>query len=113
MADFDHIATTYDSSFTNTLVGKAQRDLVYASLDAVFPSLKGVDVLEINCGTGSDALHFAEQGANVLATDISPSMIDYAKEKCTVSDNVSFEVLAINKLATFHPEKTFDLIFSN
>lgn len=112
-ADFDHIATNYDASFTNTLIGKAQRNLVYASLEAIFPSLKGINVLEINCGTGADALRFSEQGANVIATDISPSMINYAIEKSIEKNNVSFEVLDINKLTTFHPEKTFDLIFSN
>jgi len=41
----------------------------------------GDHVLELNCGTGADALFLAQHGINVLATDISPAMIARTKEK--------------------------------
>ncbi len=39
-------------------------------------------ILELGCGEGRDAFPLLEQGHNLLATDISPAAIDYAKEKC-------------------------------
>jgi ubiquinone/menaquinone biosynthesis C-methylase UbiE len=113
LADFDHIAASYDNSFTNTPVGKAQRDLVYASLKVAVPNFNELNVLEINCGTGEDAAYFARQGANIVATDISMEMIETAKQKHGHQDALTFSVLDINDLDTFLSEKRFDLIFSN
>jgi ubiquinone/menaquinone biosynthesis C-methylase UbiE len=42
---------------------------------------KGNSVLELNCGTGADALFLAKQGIGVLATDISSAMIARTQEK--------------------------------
>lgn len=60
----------------------------------------GDRVLEIGCGTGSTALHHAQRVDHVLATDISPRMIDIARDKATAAgiDNVSFEVCGIDAL---------------
>ncbi len=113
MADFDHIASTYDNSFTNTLVGKAQRKLVYTSLANAFPNFNEKEILEINCGTGEDALYFSKLGAQVIATDISPTMIKSARAKAPPQTTISFEVLDINDLDSFKKEQSFDLIFSN
>ena len=55
------------------------------------------EVLEIGCGTGSTALAHAAYVKHILATDISPAMIDIAGDKAEASqvDNVSFEVQAV------------------
>ena len=55
------------------------------------------EVLEIGCGTGSTALAHAPYVKHILATDISPAMIDIAGDKAEASqvDNVSFEVQAV------------------
>ncbi|MEM6937515.1 MAG: class I SAM-dependent methyltransferase [Pseudomonadota bacterium] len=57
-------------------------------------------VLEIGCGTGSTALHHASRVASVLGTDISPRMIDIAREKARAAgaDNVAFEVSSVEDL---------------
>lgn len=39
------------------------------------------DVLEIGCGTGTTALRLAPFTRRLLATDVSPNMIDIAREK--------------------------------
>lgn len=41
----------------------------------------GSRVLEMNCGTGEDALWLARQGMHVLATDVSPRMLQIARDK--------------------------------
>src|SRR5450432_2015911 len=38
-------------------------------------------ILELNSGTGIDALHFVQQGHSVHATDLSDGMIEQIKKK--------------------------------
>lgn len=115
MADFDHVAEAYDKEFTHTEIGKYQRDLVYQFLQEGINDLNGKNILEINAGTGEDAIWFANQGAKVTCTDISPNMVDVAKAKAnTYNDlNISHEVLDITKLSASFSNPTFDVVFSN
>ena len=57
-------------------------------------------VLEIGCGTGTTALHHAPRVAHTLATDISPGMIEIARDKASAArvENVTFEVSSIDDL---------------
>ena len=77
---FDNYAEHYDEHFTNSLIGKAQRQQVYSYLSTLnyFTNKK---ILEINCGTGEDAKVFSEHKSHVTATDISEKMIAFAKRK--------------------------------
>lgn len=120
--DFDHIAKDYDTDFTHSEIGKCQRRSVYKYLDSLFQknNNKTNNTLELNCGTGEDAIWFAKKGHTVLATDISPEMINVAQEKAKGIDNLKFKQLDINNLNVIssNPETSgekskFDLIFSN
>lgn len=116
MALFDAIAATYDKDFTSTAVGKAQRLQVYAHIDAIISVPKALDILELNCGTGEDALYFASKGHQVTATDISTEMLDVVRTKIkfqAVSPNVHLMQLDINELGTCFSGKSFDVVFSN
>ena len=55
------------------------------------------EVLEIGCGTGTTALAHAPYVKRILATDISPAMINIARDKAEAGeiDNVSFETQAV------------------
>src|SRR5439155_1758061 len=75
-APFDAIADTYDESFSDSSIGRAQRRVVWMETDRTFQA--GQRILEINCGTGIDALHLAHRGVAVLACDASPRMIAVA-----------------------------------
>ena len=57
-------------------------------------------VLEFGCGTGSTAIAHAPHVKQVLASDVSPKMIEIAREKAAAAgvDNVSFEVAALDDL---------------
>lgn len=112
-ADFDHTAHNYDQDFTATPIGKVQRELVFKSLKNCFSVTPQTRILEINCGTGEDALHFGELGAKVLATDISSQMVRISKQKTHHLPNVTCEVLDINNLEKLQTQDKFDLIFSN
>jgi ubiquinone/menaquinone biosynthesis C-methylase UbiE len=76
---FDRMAANYDAVWTNTPIGRAQRDLVWREVDRFFQA--GERILDIGCGTGEDALHFAARGVRVYATDASPAMVQIACER--------------------------------
>ena len=62
-----------------TAIGRAQRNLVWRDIDALFHA--GERILDIGCGTGEDAAHFAARGVHVYATDASPAMVRVARER--------------------------------
>jgi magnesium-protoporphyrin O-methyltransferase len=43
-------------------------------------------VLDAGCGTGALALAAAQRGAQVLAIDLSPTLVNLARERCTPVD---------------------------
>lgn len=65
-------------------------------------------ILEIGCGEGRDAQVLLEKGFNLLATDISPGVIQYCQEMFAVYKD-SFKVL--NCVKDSLPEK-FDFIYA-
>ena len=73
---FDALAVDYDDTFTHTVIGRTMRAAVWRRTDELF--VAGSRVLELNCGTGVDALHLMERGVRVLATDASQGMVDVA-----------------------------------
>lgn len=109
---FDISASTYDDTFTNTKIGRAQREKVYKNLDTIFSTDKKLDVLELNCGTGVDALAFAKKGHKIIATDISEEMIKIADKKNNCK-NLNFKVLDCKNLSVHTFQNQFDVIFSN
>jgi ubiquinone/menaquinone biosynthesis C-methylase UbiE len=115
-AAFNYIAQNYDNDFTNTLVGKAQRKLVWQHLEKLVDSEKNLTILELNCGTGEDAIWLAEKGHQVWATDISQEMIfcvDTKVNKYGLLNNVSTKVTDIQSINNLFSANKFDLVFSN
>lgn len=113
---FDAIAGTYDSDFTNSTIGKLQRNKVHAFVTAQLAEKKSLHILEINCGTGEDAIWLAKQGNTVIATDISNEMIAIAKQKQALLStpyHLTFEVCGFTELNNKYNNQQFDLIFSN
>ena len=110
--DFDIAAKNYDNVFTFSKIGSAQRQRVFNYLNPIINTTKRLSVLELNCGTGVDAIKLANLGHHVLATDISKSMIDIAKAKETPK-NLDFKIQDINTISNQTFQKQFDLIFSN
>src|SRR5215472_15307009 len=76
---FDHLAVNYDAKFTHSSIGRAQRMAVWECAQQIFKPRSRL--LELNCGTGEDALHFARQGFHVTACDISAAMVEEARKK--------------------------------
>jgi magnesium-protoporphyrin O-methyltransferase len=72
---------------------RAGRDQMRSNLIARLPdSLSGKRILDAGCGTGALALELANKGASVVAIDLSPNLIELAKERISPSDrqNIDF-----------------------
>ena len=110
---FDARAEGYDGQFTRTRIGTAMRAAVWARCAVRFRP--GFRILEMNCGTGEDARWLASQGMQVLATDISPRMIEVAQRKLaglTENDAVQLQTLAWEQLGQL-AAAPFDGLLSN
>ncbi len=111
---FDAYAADYDSAFTHSRIGRLQRAQVWQALRPYLD--KPLKILEVNCGTGVDALWLAAQGHEVLATDVSPGMIAICQKKLQ-QDNpatkIDFQVSDFSQLTKLASAGPFDLIFSN
>jgi magnesium-protoporphyrin O-methyltransferase len=61
---------------------RAGRDRMRATLLSYLPEdLRGQRVLDAGCGTGALAVAAAQRGADVLAIDISPSLVQLGRER--------------------------------
>jgi ubiquinone/menaquinone biosynthesis C-methylase UbiE len=127
---FNFLASDYDRNFGNSLSGQLQRKRVHRLTLKHLPE-GPLNILEINCGTGIDALWLARQGHKVEATDASAEMIRVAKEKiglgipgriihtgkpmqaADLADSVEFKVCAFDKIGIEFPGRKFDVIFSD
>lgn len=110
---FDKIAESYDSRDNQNAILLWMRGVVHDVYMQNIP--KGSKILELNAGTGVDAMFLANKGMTVYATDISGEMIEVlmSNAKAQISngrvrcDVKSFE--EIDKIA----ESGFDAVVSN
>lgn len=127
---FDSVARDYDAAFTKTAVGRLLRERVWqilvdlgigglGYLDAnnsnqQTPKSLNQQALELNCGTGEDAVWLAQQGFWVLATDISPVMVALTENKARQNGAIGRIQTQVRSFAEVgNLEGPFDLVFSN
>jgi SAM-dependent methyltransferase len=112
-AAFDDAAPTYDEDFTASVIGRIQREALWRHLTQLFP--RRGRLLDLGCGAGEDAVRFARRGSEVDGIDISPAMVELARERARaegVEDCARFDALPIEKLDEL-PECGFDGAFSS
>jgi SAM-dependent methyltransferase len=80
---FDSVAPTYDGPQGNNHLIQRMRDIVWRQIDALLPAVPA-EMIDLGCGTGIDAQHFAELGHHVVATDWSPAMVERAAARADV-----------------------------
>jgi ubiquinone/menaquinone biosynthesis C-methylase UbiE len=115
-APFDDIASAYDSHFTHSRIGQLQRQFVWSKMEDILPQLQGIDVLELNCGTGEDALLFGNHGFSIVATDVSHEMLKMLETKVkgySLQHKISSRYLDLTSFDSSTFDKKFDLVFSN
>src|ERR1700678_1122136 len=113
-AYWDTAAETYVQDFTGTGIGETRRDAVWRRFAKIFSP--GQKLLELNCGTGIDAVHLAGQGIQLVACDISLRMIEIARQHAASTDTgalIDFKVLPNEEIGSLPGENVFDGAFSN
>ncbi|MDI6752488.1 MAG: class I SAM-dependent methyltransferase [bacterium] len=102
---------------------KVEDLLVYESFDAptavenqealhAFGPLKDKRILDLGCGSGEASVYFAIKGAKVVASDISPLMLEVVKR---LALHHQVKVQPINTAGEFlcFADESFDYIFGN
>lgn len=113
---FNVLAGNYDAVFTESLIGQAQRRVSHKWLRPLLAGKPGLQLLEINCGTGADAYWMAEHGHFVTATDGSPAMIDKAQQRSATTALLHqpvFQICAFEELQAAFQGRRFNCIVSN
>jgi len=109
-AAFDSLAGQYDELFGNNAIIARLRQKIYSTIDfLVRPPAR---ILDINCGTGTDALYLADKGFTVIGVDLSTRMIAEAASKSVQRPNVRFVEGSFEKLSDLEANE-FDLVLSN
>lgn len=104
----------FDNIYAGNTIVSYKRNRVRAH---VLQYLKaGASILELNSGTGDDALFFSRQGFRVHATDISGGMQQQLKQKVRdegMEHLISSEMCSFTQLNLLKNRGPFDHIFSN
>lgn len=78
--------------------------------------LKGKKLLEIGCGSGMQALYFAENGADVTVIDLSPESVRAVEKlaaKHGTSQKLALRARLMNAESLEFPPATFDAVYIN
>ena len=111
---FSRQSGIFDKLYSNNTIVNYKRERVRAH---VLHYLKpGGAILELNSGTGEDALFFAQQGHRVHATDISTGMQQQLRQKVKknkMEHLITNELCSYTQLHLLKDKGPFDHIFSN
>jgi ubiquinone/menaquinone biosynthesis C-methylase UbiE len=110
---FSRTAEKYDSFAEDHPHLTRMRNKVYAHMMRYVPL--GARILEINAGSGTDAVRLAQLGYFVHATDIAPGMLNRLREKVDrlgLHDRVTVEERSFLSLANVQGAP-FDVVFSD
>jgi len=108
---FSRTAKKYDAFADDHPHLTRMRNKVYAHIERYIP--KDARILELNCGTGIDAVELAKHGYIIHATDNSPGMLNQLPEKIArnnVDEKITFQQCSFTELNKVHGAP-FDAIF--
>jgi ubiquinone/menaquinone biosynthesis C-methylase UbiE len=110
---FDNIARNYDERDNQNAILQWMRSVVHKVYLQNLP--ENAKVLELNSGTGIDAVFLADKGMTVYATDISPEMIKVliSNAKAEIAKGmIKAEALSFDEIGNIN-ETGFDAVVSN
>lgn len=109
---FSSVYSEYERLSTENAIDISRRNCIRKQVDFFLgPNHK---ILEINAGSGIDAVYFAQKGNFVLATDISDASENHINRKIETHglSNLQFQKCSFTELQNNINEK-FDYVFSN
>lgn len=110
---FDKIAGTYDIRDNQNAILQWMRGVVHGVYLKHLPP--GAKVLELNAGTGVDAVFLTSKGMTVYATDISPEMVNIIRSKVKsqkAENKIKAEALSFSEIDKL-TETGFEAVVSN
>ncbi len=113
-AAFTKQSGVFDDRFGRNTIVQYKRERVRRLVQKYLP-LHG-EILELNSGTGEDAVWFADQGYRVHATDLSTGMQGVLRNKVEIKGLqpvISTEICSFTQLESLTQKGPYDLIFSN
>ncbi len=111
---FTKQAIHFDQLYNENTIIQFKRDRVRRHMCRFLPL--NSSILELNAGTGEDAIWLAQHGHNIHATDIASGMQDILKKKVKASglqEKITHELRSFNELEQLQNKGPFDHIFSN
>lgn len=81
LASWDENAEYWDD-YMGEKSNRWHRELIRPNTEKLLEIKEGQTVLDVACGNGNFSKRLAELGANVIAFDYSPKMIERAKSRC-------------------------------
>ncbi len=111
---FSKQSVVFDEIYSTDKIIQYKRERVRAHVLKHIP--KNASILELNAGTGEDALYFAEQGFIVHATDISTGMLTILERKVAdkqLGNRITEEQCSFTALESLLNKGPYDQVFSN
>jgi len=110
---FDGLASRYDEEFEYNPITQHLRKVLWQRMLHYFQP--GQTILDLNCGTGTDALFLAQNGINVTCIDSSAEMIRRTRMKTELKGlqkQITAHIMAIEDIESLLPQ-TYDGAISN
>jgi ubiquinone/menaquinone biosynthesis C-methylase UbiE len=111
---FGSQAIIFDQLYGSDTTIRYKRDRVRAHVEQRLPA--HASILELNAGTGEDAIYFAGKGHRVHATDIAHQMLQQLQTKVQGANkegSITTELCDFTKLGQLNERGPYDLAFSN
>jgi len=111
---FTRQSSIFDEIYSANTIIQYKRDRVRTHVENFLKP--NSNILELNAGTGEDAIYFAQKGHHVHATDISEGMQTELKKKRDIAglhSSISTEICSFTELYNLKNKGPYDFIFSN
>jgi ubiquinone/menaquinone biosynthesis C-methylase UbiE len=111
---FSAQSNKFDQLYSKNKIIEYKRERVRTHLKKFIKP--GHFILELNSGTGEDAIWLAKQNCKVHATDISTGMLEIIQQKIKndgLGDLITHEICSFTALESLQQKGPFDVIFSN
>lgn len=108
---FDALYNEYEQLSRENAIDISRRNLIRGCVERCLSP--GGSLLELNAGSGIDALYFAQKGHDVLATDVSQGSETFIRQKIAEHGSLRLRFQRCNFELLNEIEGTFDHVFSN
>jgi ubiquinone/menaquinone biosynthesis C-methylase UbiE len=111
---FNMQAPSFDKMYGKDAIIKYKRQRVRDHFLNHLPAYSSI--LELNAGTGEDAVYFSQRGHKVHATDVSAGMQQVLLEKVDrlqLQNSITTELCSFTQLQELKQSGPFDAVFSN